>query len=42
MNEFYKNDYETITNYFILDFVSYEEAAECLRKIVNMGVFDEG
>jgi hypothetical protein len=40
-NEFYKNDYETITNYFILDYVSYEEAAECLRQIVNMGVFDE-
>lgn len=38
-NDFYREDYRTITNYFADDFVSYENAIDNIRKLVESGIF---
>lgn len=38
---FYKEDYESITNYFVTDYVDYAEACDALRRLVGSGIFDE-
>lgn len=40
-NDFYKEDYERITNYFLTDYVSYEEAIQAICNLVDSGMFDE-
>ncbi|MFI3200563.1 MAG: hypothetical protein R3Y54_03415 [Eubacteriales bacterium] len=40
-NHFYKDDYESITNYFVTDYVPYHEAGEALICLVDSGLFDE-
>lgn len=32
-NNFYKDDYQTITNYFSDDYVSYEDVVDQMKKI---------
>lgn len=38
---FYKEDYQTITNYFAADFVSYEDAIEQMHKLAASEYFVE-
>lgn len=38
--DIYKNDYETITSGLLFEEVTYSEAKDAVRKIINSGVFD--
>lgn len=38
-NDFYKEDYQVITSYFVADFVSYEDVIDNIKEIANSGIF---
>ena len=38
---FYQEDYQAITSYFTVDYVSYEDVVENIRNIVYNGLFKE-
>ena len=40
-NDFFKEDYEQITNYFLSDYVSYKEVTDQICELVDTGLFDE-
>lgn len=39
-NDFYKDDYRSITGYFLGNQVAYEKTVETLKEIVKSGIFD--
>lgn len=38
-NDFYKEDYQTITSYFVADFVSYEDVIGNMKKLAKCELF---
>lgn len=40
-NDFYKKDYEEITEYFVIDKVDYKDAVACLLSVVDEGWFEQ-
>lgn len=40
-NDFYRQDYINITEYFINDMVKYEQAVDGIIELADSGMFDE-